>query len=319
MIVPTPARPSQRWSVALGAVLLVSAAGCASASPQVREDTAWATRESEAAPAPARNCVVRPSRCGYPDETNTGVTAGVVLRPSGSVTADRDGQVIEGLDITGEINVRASDVVIRQTRITGGKEVGNADWVVVIRPGAENLVIEDSEIRTPAGSEQDIACILNIGDARPTITRVDIHGCSAGVSSGGGLVQESYIHDLAFTPGLSHVVGVASNGGGGLTVRHNTILNTYPQTAAVALYQDFERQADNVIEDNLVAGGSYCFYGGEGDLGAAQDIRIVRNRLSGVFFPQCGRHGPLAAFDHAGPGNVFQGNIWDESGKEVAP
>jgi len=130
------------------------------------------------------------------------------LKASRSVTADKPGQVIDGLDITGEINVTAANVTIRNTRVTGG-----GDWVVVVRDGADNLTIEDSELQTPAGSPQDIACLLNIGDSKPTIRRANIHGCSAGISSGGGLVQDSYIHDMAQIPGLSHDVGVASNGG----------------------------------------------------------------------------------------------------------
>ncbi|HST64568.1 MAG TPA: DUF4082 domain-containing protein, partial [Mycobacteriales bacterium] len=137
------------------------------------------------APAPAptppggngkTNCAASPSACGYPDASNTGIPDGVGLKASRSVTADKTGQVIDGLDITGEINVTASNVTIKNTRVTGG-----GDWVVIVRPGAANLRIEDSELQTPAGSPQDIACVLNIGDTRPTILRTDIHGCSAGV------------------------------------------------------------------------------------------------------------------------------------------
>ena len=81
---------------------------------------------------------------------------------------------------------------------------------------------------------------------------------------GAALVRDSYIHDLAQVPGLSHIVGVASNGGGRLAVRHNTIFNQYDQTAAVAMYQDFGGQRNNVVRRNLIAGGGYCVYGGGG-------------------------------------------------------
>ena len=75
------------------------------------------------------NCAPKPSACGYPDASNTGIKAGVTLKKSGSVNADRNGQVIDGLDITGEINVTASNVVIKNTRVTGGRGAGSADWV----------------------------------------------------------------------------------------------------------------------------------------------------------------------------------------------
>lgn len=260
-----------------------------------------------------KNCASNPSACGYPDASNTGVPAGVELKKSGSVNASKDGQVIDGLDITGEINVTAKNVTIKNTRVTGGRGAGAADWVIIVRPGADNLKIQDSEVRTPAGSAQDIACIFNIGDSAPTVLRTDIHACSAGVSSGAGLIQDSYIHDMASVPGLSHVVGVASNGGGGMTVRHNTIFNQYDQTATVAFYQDFGTQKNNLVEDNLLAGGGYCVYGGSGQKGKTSNIRFIDNRFSKKYSPNCGHFGVVASFTLSDPGNAWTGNFWDEN------
>lgn len=255
-----------------------------------------------------------PSACGYPDATNTGVPKGVTLRASGSVTASTPGQVIDGLDITGEINVTAPNVTIKNTKVTGGRGAGAADWVIILRPGATGLTVVDSEFTTPAGSAQDIACIFNIGDGAPTITRVNIHGCSAGISSGGGTVTDSYIHDMAQVPGLSHDVGIASNGGGGMTIRHNTIFNQLSQTATIAFYQDFAPvQKNNLVQDNLIAGGGYCLYGGDGKFGATSNIRFVDNRLSKKFFSGCGSYGIIASFTESNSGNAFTGNYWDEN------
>lgn len=259
-----------------------------------------------------RGCARRPSACGYPDWSNTGVPDGVRLRSSGPITADRNGQVIDGLDIRQEVNVVASNVTIKNSRITAT----GGDWVVIVRPGAENLTIKDSELRTPSGTPQDMACVLNIGDTSPTLLRLNLHGCSAGVSSGGGLVQDSYIHGMSQLPGLSHVVGVASNGGGGLTVRHNTILNKYSQTAAVAFYQDFGGQANNLVVNNLLAGGGYCVYGGQGPR-ETRNIRFINNRFSRLYFRNCGFYGVSATFDRFAPGNEWRGNYWDEDGKTV--
>jgi len=274
------------------------------------------------APAPTSvlvGCAARPSSCGYPDATNTGVPKGTQLKESGSVTADRPGMVIEDLAITGEINVSAPNVTIRRVHVTGGRPVGNADWVIVVRPGADNLVIEDSELGTPPGTQQDMACILNIGDARPTIRRLDIHGCSAGVSTGGGTIEDSYIHGMSAVPGLSHVVGIASNGGGGMRISHNTVLNTFEQTAAIAFYQDFAGQADDLVTNNLVGGGGYCFYGGKGEKSATRSIKFVGNRLTRSIFPTCGSYGVIASFSLTDPDNEFRGNIWDDTGEEVIP
>jgi hypothetical protein len=224
--------------------------------------------------------------------------------------------VIDGLDITGEIVVTAPNVVIRNTKVTGGRGAGSSDWVIIIRDNADNLTIQDSEVTTPAGSEQDLACVFNISNSAPKLMRVDIHGCSQGVSSGAGLIEDSYIHDMSQVPGLSHVDSIASNGDGGLTVRHNTVFNQFDQTAAVALFQDFGTQKNDLIENNLIAGGGYSIYGGGGKFGPTSNIKIMNNRFSDKYFKQSGYWGPLAWFTASDTGNAFIGNYWD---KDLSP
>ena len=76
------------------------------------------------APAPAAveplrtsNCFSSPHSCGYPDPTNTGVPAGVPLVASGSLTINQPGTVVSGLQVTGSIDVLASNVTIENTRV----------------------------------------------------------------------------------------------------------------------------------------------------------------------------------------------------------
>lgn len=227
--------------------------------------------------------------------------------------------MVDGLDVRGEVSVDAANVVIRNTRIRGGLGTpGPADWVLIVRPRAKNLVIEDSEIATASDAGQDIGCILNIGDGVPTIRRTNIHGCSAGVSSGGAVIESSYIHDLKGIPGQSHIVGVASNGGGGMSITNSTIINPMSQTAAIAFYQDFSSQSNNVVEGNLVGGGGYCFYGGDGNRGATSNIKFIGNRLTRSVWPNCGSFGVIASFTLANPGNEWSGNFWDEDLSEAS-
>lgn len=327
----TTIRPLRR-SLALGAFLLVGllvAQACSSPATDARGPRSEGQRTAVAAAAEQatvtdrtrprrRNCARRPSACGYPDATNTGPKRGVRLRPSGPITADRDGQVFRRLDVRGEINVTASNVTVKNSRVTGGRGIGPADWVIIIRPGAENFRIINSEVRTPEGTAQDMACVFNIGDTRPVVRRADISGCSIGVSSGRARVRHSYIHDLAQVRGLSHNVGVASNGGGGLEVRHNTIFNHYEQTAAIAMYQDFGGQRNNVVRRNLLAGGGYCVYGGGGATETSR-IRFIDNRFSRRYSPRCGQYGVAAWFNLGDPGNVWRGNYWDETLRVVRP
>jgi hypothetical protein len=313
-------RPRSIKLAIAGAVVIATGAGPSGAETNAAALTTATQRSSSTAASVStlkstpehralkRNCSRRPRSCGYPGASNTGVPAGVHLRKSRSVNASRNGQVINRLDITGEINVTAKNVTIKNTRVTGG-----GDWVVIMRPGAENLTIRDSELMTPRGTPQDIACLLNIGDGKPTLLRVDIHGCSAGVSSSGGLVRNSYIHGMARTPGLSHDVGVASNGSGGMRVLHNTIFNQFDQTAAVAFYQDFDTQRNNLVRNNLLGGGGYCVYGGTGDRGATSNVRFIGNRFSRKYSHRCGQYGPVADFNRHDPGNVWRDNYWDDT------
>ena len=77
-------------------------------------------------------------------------------------------------------------------------------------------------------------------------------------------------------------------------------------------------QYNRVINDNLVAGGGYCIYGGQNPGGhTISNIRITNNRFSTLYYPTCGAHGPIAAFTTNGTGNAFSGNVWDVSGKPV--
>jgi hypothetical protein len=296
--------------VTVAAVAATPAAfGAAPGPSHTASASATATRGVEAAAGLPKNCVQRLQACGYPHAGNTGVKDPSKLKASGSVYADKDGQVIQNLDIHGDINVAAANVVIRNVRVTAD----DGDWVIMIRPGTENLTIKDSEIMSPTGATVDNACILNISDARPRMIRLNIHGCTAGVSSGGGKLRDSYIHDPGFTPGLSHITLVASNADGHFTIKHNTILNPHSQTAAVAFYQDFGPQSDNLVENNLLAGGGYVFYGGNGGYSETHDIRFVNNRLSRIFYNKGGYWGTAASFDVHNPGNEWSGNFWDDT------
>jgi hypothetical protein len=149
------------------------------------------------------------------------------------------------------------------------------------------------------------------------ILRSDISRASTGIQTDSGLVQDNYVHDLGYTSG-DHVNGTTSNGGTQtLTLRHNTVMNSYEQTDAISLFQDFAVQANKTIDDNLVAGGCYVVYGGKGSHGTSSNIRITNNRFSRVYWANSGQYGPISDFDKTGSGNVLSGNYWDDTGAEV--
>jgi hypothetical protein len=258
------------------------------------------------------NCGAKPSACGYPDATNTGVQPGVTLKPSGCVTARTDGQVIENLMIDGcTISVEAKNVTIRNVKMSlASKDM----FALIVRSGA-SATIEDVEISGKDKSEASVQyAVLSQTSERVTVNRANLHHCADCIQGEKMVVTNSYIHDLANPPG-AHVDGFQCNSSCGVTLRHNTILNEWSQTAAIALFADFGTPRDSTIDDNLLAGGGYSVYGGSNN---ATGIKITNNRFTRLYYPKGGYWGHGTAFARSGNGNVWSGNIWDDTGSTVS-
>jgi hypothetical protein len=281
--------------------------------------------------SPQTGCVALPHHCGYPDVTNTGVPEGTRLRAvpqevdkgrgwhfdaRGWVSVDGDGAVLEGLDIPYNVDVSAPNVTIRKVRIRYGGE----GFGVSLRH-THDVTVTDSEISgLDTGAGRLMVGVKDIyGDSTGTrVLRSDISRVATGVQLDAGLVESNYIHDLGYVDG-DHVNGVMSNSSSGalLTVRYNTVLNGFAQTDAVSLFQDFGGQRNRVITGNLLAGGGYTVYAGARSGGSAtSDIRITGNRFSRLYHPNGGAFGPVTTY-RAGPGNVWEDNIWDDTGAPV--
>ncbi|MEP6797345.1 MAG: right-handed parallel beta-helix repeat-containing protein [Lapillicoccus sp.] len=289
---------------------------------------------ADATPAPAlKRCAARPSSCGFPDATNTGVPAGKTLKripgdvtsgpgwawdPRGWVAITGNGAVFDGYALSASISVEADNVTIRNCRIS---ETGESFGIALRH--TNNATIADSEIASPdAGNGRLMVGIKDIyGDSIGLrVLRTDITHTSTGIQVESGLIQDNYIHDMGYKAG-DHINGTTSNGGNVLlTIRHNTIFNQIDQTDAVSLFQDFGVQANRVIDNNLLAGGGYTIYAGAnaGRESGATNVHVTHNRIARIFFPRGGSYGPLAAYV-SGQGNTFTGNVWDESGSAIYP
>ena len=280
---------------------------------------------------PSGACAPSPSSCGYPDATNTGAHGTLTLVNPGdsgpgwhtigtsdSVVIDGDGTVFADKLTTSDVNIQANNVTIRDVRNTSsGESLGG----FAIRHG-QNALIEDVTIAPPASSPRLLVGIKDIyGDANGTvIRRADISGTSTAVQMDSGTLVDSYIHDLRLQSG-DHINGTTSNGGTTLlTIQHNTVFNSFDQTDAVSLFQDFGPQSNRVIDNNLLAGGGYTIYAGAnaGLTSTATNIAVTNNRISRMYFPNGGSYGPLAAYQ-PGQGNSFTGNVWDDTGAPVQP
>ena len=134
----------------------------------------------------------------------------------------------------------------------------------------------------------------------PRDTRIlddDIFQASTGVQIYQGLIQGNYIHHLGMIR-TDHVNGVTTNGDTRpLVIRHNTILNSFAQTDAIGLFQDFGVVANVTIDGQPARRGWLLHLRREGSKGRASHIVVTGNRISTKFFRRGGYWGPAVDFD----------------------
>jgi Right handed beta helix region len=279
-------------------------------------------------------CAEVPSRCGYPDGTNTGLPSGTILKAvPGQVSSGPGwyynallhyvevygkGAILSSLYIPYNLDISASGVTIKNSHI-----VTSGSFGISLRHAA-GAVIEDSII---SGRDSTIgrldAGIMDIyGDSTGLlIARNNILYARTAVLVSTGTVSGNYIHAFGYLLG-DHTNGIFDPGSTApLTIANNTILVGYGQTDAISLDSSAPGRpvANKTVTGNLLAGGSYTVYGGASLRNITSDIIIEDNRFSGVYYAKCGQYGPAAYFGVNGKGNVWRGNIWDNSGKAVPP
>lgn len=291
-------------------------------------------------------CAAVPSRCGYPDGTNTGVPAGTTLvrvpsqRSSGpgwvwsdvydGIVTTAAGAVMNGLDVDGAVVIMHPNATLSNSRVSacGGPDDGD---VVQIRYdgtgyfGSNATVVHNTLIGSPAGCDHRARSgIRDVFGLAPGVTATanDISGAGNGITlEYEGVAADNWIHDLGHLPG-DHHSGMSDHGGAMLVVyRHNTVLIfDTPNTggggvsAALTVYADFGPAQNTVLDDNFISGGAYEIFAGSYSGVAATNVKITNNRLV------CGEwdYGPVAFYSPLN-GNTFTGNYCDQNLSPVTP
>lgn len=208
-------------------------------------------------------------RMGHPDAATTGPRDGVALEPSGAVVVTEDGAIVEGLDVTGGIDVRADYVHIRNVQIT----TDGALYGIKIANDVTGTVIENARI------VGDGNCSAGIVYAGYVARRIEVDGCVDGLRVGDATtVEASWIHDQIKIED-SHNDAVQSVGGRGIVLRGNRIEGPYQtSTSAVLLQADLAPMSDVVVTDNYLSGGSYSLYvQAKDDMPAPEFVRVAGN------------------------------------------
>jgi len=233
------------------------------------------------------NVTVRES---YPGPDNTGVPAGTTLRRSGSITVEKDGQVIDGLDIQGCVLVTADNVVIRRSRIRC------ADKYSIRTLNATNLLVEDVEIDGRGMNEAAVCC------ANYTLRRLDISNVIDGPRlADNTVIEDSWIHHLHRRAG-SHNDTLQTTGATNVTIRRNALEafhpdNDDPMNACLMI-----GSTTGPVVANLIFEGNYC-NGGNYSIGIRRDLNASNVQIRNNTFGRDHRYGVVA--------EPHPGVIWD--------
>jgi hypothetical protein len=288
---------------------------------------------AHAVAATRTDCSPKPSRCGFPDATNSGVPAGTPLtavpgqatsgpgwawkESTHTVVVSTDGTVISDLHIHGVLNITASNVTVDKVEVTS-----NGDPFGITLRHTKDVTIEHSTIGGANITTGRIGAAIHdvYGDATNTLIKDnDIFFFKTAIQITTGTIVGNYMRDPGFVAG-DHTNGVLAIGTTQpLLIRDNTILDDQEQTDAVSLGSSGPGQpvANKTVEDNLLGGGGYAIYGGATHGNTTSNIVIKNNVISQLYWPKGGFWGPVAYFNTAGAGNVWAGNTWDTTGAVV--
>lgn len=254
-----------------------------------------------------------PTAGAWPDATNTGTPVGTVLRNcSSALTA---GTTYDGC-IFGSLSIKASNVTIKNSAINGA----------VVIEGPSGVVIQDTTINCNCMSQGANDTPTGVMGSNFTLLRVNLYNAGHGVAPSNNVtILDSYIHGLGGNTD-AHKDAIYVGDGSNVVVRHNNIeCNDGPRagcTSAIGLLSDFGTITNWTIDNNLLNTiGSYCFYGGGGPQKPFRPNHIVftNNHFGKKDYPKCGFYGPVTYFDVNAPGNVWSGNVWDDTGAAVPP
>jgi hypothetical protein len=310
--------------------------------------TVTVTQPGTTTTPPPSGCFQSPGSCGYPDPAfhNVGVPQGTNLTPSGSITVTTPGAVIDGLDVSGGINVQANNVTIKNTRVNC-TTCAPGDSAVLIGRGFSGLAIQNSEVS--GGSIDDFGS----GDSSTTtLDHVYVHDCGECVHYM-NTITDSYIVSCYCVVAGAHYEPVFTDKDF-MNVQHSVLLNPHIQTAALMAGKSSGPCSIHLsVTNSLLAGGGFVIYPCANTSSAGtsvvtftgnrfarctetpttqnganictgfpfvdhgSDSFMAQNGTDGQgYFPSGGQFG-FSAYIYCGQ-TTWTGNIWDDNGAAVS-
>jgi hypothetical protein len=252
--------------------------------------------------------------CGFPSPDTTGVPSGTPLTPyAGPTTITTAGATITDAEITSTLYVDANDVTIEDSEITLASENGEG---IDVASGVTGTRVEYDTIHG-AGATQAESLAYAVfnphyteGANAVTIDHVDFYNGQR-ILHGPGTLENSFCLDNVAVSGAHYEC--VYEGGGSMTIDHNTLLTGFTQTAAIYLSTDFAPLDTVLVINNLLAGGGYTLYGGGSTVSSET---VTDNHFSRLYYANGGQSGPVAYMPTS---YTWSGNVWDDTGLAVAP
>lgn len=233
---------------------------------------------------------------GWPDSTNTGVSSGITLTPSGDLVVTQAGAVISGLNITGTVYINAANVTLENCKITS-----TSFAIVQIAQGVTGTTVQNCEINGVGTGNDGSYGILGQG----TFIGNNIYNVENGIGVQGSntLIKDNYIHNLSAS-GAPHYDGIEIDGGNSnVVIQHNTVINEHDQTSAVMIDNYWGPISNITVDNNLLFGGGYTVYSdAQFSGGSITGVSITNNHIGGGYW------GPTD-FNNSSP--TYTGNIND--------
>jgi hypothetical protein len=279
-------------------------------------------------PTKSLHCFASPSSCGFPD-ASTGANV-AALTDSGSITASTPGQVIQNKDVTGQINIAAPNVTIRNVRVTATESGSGSAAISGNEPG---LRVIDSTVRGKGAGENTVEAAIRDYDGA-TVEGSNLTLCNECVQGWPLTVKDSYMKVSSIYDGAhAEDIYICS---GTVNVDHSTLLNEQGQTATVFGDTICGGKNNFSVTNSLLAGGGYLLYPQANGSGSGGSTVITGNHIarclsaetvssdghhlcrngpdSNGYFPNGGGYDVGAYFSGA---TTWSGNVWDDSGATV--
>ena len=229
---------------------------------------------------------------GFPNAHTTGPTNRAILVPISGFTVTQDNAVIENVYITGQLNISAHNVTIRNFVIEAGSNVG-----IKVNSPYTGTVIEDGEITGPNSTN-------GVSGSNYTARRLHIHhmGSDAFRVYRNVIIEGCYVHDLGIGP-ESHGDGVQMYPtDGGNIVIHNNHFDARGANAAL-----FQVNGGWQVGGNYLNGGNFTIQAG-GEVG---------NKFVNNTFGRAAKYGIIRIGSGDAALLFWSGNVWADTGMDI--